>query len=142
MLKFANRGFGRALMTRSTGQGAVANAEATTTAAAKGETSVLEDNIWFVNSTTNESRIVGFRWTPGLWARAKVESAETNKALIQRIKTFDVTPRDLFNLSGVGLSMWAAFLVGSMIGKWKIFGYRLQEPHHGHGFWTDAPAKH
>jgi len=121
---------------------ATARAVASSTAAVKGETEVLENNIWFVNSTTPESRVFGFRWTPGLWARAKVESSETNSALFQRIKSVEVTPRDLFNLTGLGFSMWAAFLVGSMVGKWKIFGYRGQAPHHGHDFWTDAPTHH
>lgn len=144
MHKFASRGLGRAFMTRSASaqQAAVANPTATSSApAAIVDTCILDENIWFVNSKTAESRVVGFRWTPGLLARAKVESAETNQAIITKIKTLDITPRDLFSLTGVGLQMWAAFVVGGFIGKWKIFGYRGVEPHHGHGMWTDD-AKH
>lgn len=143
MLKFAHKGFSRAALTRSVSTpAAAAPAEQVVAETASGELNVLENNIWFVNSTSPAARVVGFKWTPGLWARAKVESAETNKELFTRIKTADVTPRDLFNLTGVGITMWAAFLVGDMIGKWKIFGHRGKEPHHGHGMWTDAPTGH
>lgn len=143
MLKFAQAGAVRAFAKRTMSTEAVAVAEAVPTPATRaGETNILSDNIWFVNTTAAGERVVGFRWTPGLWARAKVESAATNKDIIQRVKTADITPRDLFNLAGVGLTMWGAFLIGDMIGKWKIFGHRGQEPHHGHGMWTDTPVHH
>lgn len=142
MLKFAHKGFSRAVLTRSVSAPAAAAPAEAAAAPASGELSVLENNIWFVNSTSPSARVVGFKWTPGLWARAKVESAETNKELLGRIKSADVTTRDLFHLTGVGLTMWAAFLVGDMIGKWKIFGHRGKEPHHGHGMWTDTPVGH
>lgn len=137
MFKYAQRGFGRALVTRSaSGQAATGNAAASN----PGELNVLDNNLWLVNSSTPEARVVGFKWTPGLWARAKVESAETNAALFARVKSFDLTPRDLFNLTGLGATMWGAFIIGGFIGKWKLFGHRGQEPHHGHGLWTDTPA--
>lgn len=146
MLKFAQGGAARAFakryMTTQAAATEVSTATQATTVTKAGETNLLENNIWFVNTTSPAERVVGFRWTPGLLARAKEESAATNSAIFQRVKTADVTPRDLFNLAGVGLSMWAAFIVGNMIGKWKIFGHRNQEPHHGHGFWTDAPVHH
>lgn len=142
MLKFAQGGAARAFAKRyMTTQAVSTNTQASTVTKA-GETQLLENNIWFVNNTSPAERVVGFRWTPGLWARAKEESAATNVAIWQRAKSGDVTPRDLFNLGAVGFSMWAAFIVGNMIGKWKIFGHRNQEPHHGHGFWTDTPAHH
>lgn len=144
MLRFTQRGFGRAFITRSaSGQGAVANEGAASSSCSRpSDTALLDDNLWLVNSKTPDARVLGLKWTPGLWARAAKESGETNRAIFDRIKAGDITTRDLFNLTGVGFTMWGAFIIGSMIGKWKIFGHRGQEPHHGHGMWTDAPVHH
>jgi hypothetical protein len=87
--------------------------------------SVVHEEVRVIGGTTDEGyRQFGVQWRAGWTERLAKENAETNQALIARLKAGNVTVGELVYLAKVGAGMFAMGAIGVVAGRRKLVGWR------------------
>eukprot|EP01122_Echinamoeba_exundans_P002059 TRINITY_DN12026_c0_g1_i1.p1 TRINITY_DN12026_c0_g1~~TRINITY_DN12026_c0_g1_i1.p1 ORF type:complete len:135 (+),score=44.13 TRINITY_DN12026_c0_g1_i1:96-500(+) len=87
--------------------------------------SVVHEEVRVLGGTTDEGyRQLGIQWRAGWTERLAKENAETNQALIARLKSGNITVGEVVDLAKIGAAMFAAGAIGVVAGRRKLFGWR------------------